>query len=126
MSHLVELKVQLDDMKAIKDALEEMGFEVREGKHKLSAYGWNLNCDLSIKKDGKQLMVGFTQKDDKTIEVQADWHGTRISRKEFQKDLQQLHAKHKARNVLKKRRWSLGKEQVLADGSIQFTATRWA
>ena len=126
MSHLVNVEVELDNMDAVKQALEEMGFQTRHEEHTLGAYGWKMKCDLSVqKKNGSQLMIGFKQQEDGKIRVEADWYGTGLNRGEFTQKLQQLHAKHKVVNVLKKRRWQVGNPTVNADGSISLVASRW-
>jgi len=125
MSHLVSITVELDSMDAVAQALEEMGYDVRREQHTLSAFGWKMNCDLSIKKNGKQLMVGFKQNEDGSITSEADWYGSGINRDKFTKELTQLHAKHKTVNALNKRRWKVGEFVKQADGSLKATARRW-
>lgn len=125
MSHLVKVDVKVDNTEALKQSLEEMGYEVREGQHTLSAWGWKMNCDFSIKKNGRQLMVGFKELEDGTIKIEADWYGTGIGREKFQEDLNQLHSKHKTVNIVRKKGWKLGKEKVLEDGTIEIRASRW-
>lgn len=126
MSHLVKLEVKVDSLDAVAQALEEMGFEVRREKHTLSNFGWKMDCDLSIKKNGKQLMVGFVEQEDGTIKSNADWYGTGVNRNEFNQQLQQLHAKHKATAALTKRRWKVGEFIKQADGSLTAVARRWS
>jgi uncharacterized membrane protein YfhO len=125
MSHKTEIEVNIDDRDALKEALTEMGFTVREGKHELGAFGWKMECDLSIKKKDRQLNIGFSEQEDGTYKVEADWWGTGLDQQKFRDDLNQLHSKHKASNWLRKNKYKVSYEQE-EDGSIVVVGTRWA
>ncbi len=126
MSHLTQIAIELDDLNAIKEALVEMGYEVREGKHRLSAFDWNMEADLSVQKNGRQLNIGFMQKEDGVIDIKADFWNTGVNQKNFREQLQQLHAKHKTISIIRKKGWKVGNATTLEDGSIKLTATRWS
>lgn len=125
MSHKTELKVNVDNQEALEQALEEMGFKVRKGKHTLNAWDWKMDCDLSILKDEKQLNIGFKKQEDGTFSVEADWWGTGINEKDFRDDLNQFHSKHKVSNWLKNNKYKVAYAEE-EDGCLVVTGTRWA
>lgn len=123
MSHKTPVYVKVDNEEALIEALEEMGYTVRKGKHTLSAFDWKIECDLSILKDGKQLNIGFLKTKD-GYKVEADWWGTGINSKEFQEQLNQLHGKHKVKNWLLKNGYKVTYETD-EEGNLVVVGSRW-
>jgi len=128
MSHKTEVKVQVDHVASIKKSLEEMGYQIKEGKHVLKAFDWKIDADFSLMKDGRQLNVGFVEQEDGTVACEADWWGTGINQNKFQQQLQQLHSKHKVIHTVRQKGWNVDESQVTVgqDGAIGFSATRWS
>lgn len=124
MSHKTEVHVKVDNEQALKDALEEMGYFVRTGKHTLKAFDWSMDCDLSVTKDNKQLMIGFKKTEEGCYKVEADWWGTGINEKKFTEDLNIAHGKHKVKNWFSDNRYKVSYEQD-EDGSLVVVGTRW-
>ena len=129
MSHLTTLQVEIDDMNAVKETLKELGYEVREEeqKHTInSRWGWKLNADVSATKNDKQMPIGFIQNEETgKIEVQADWFDMDMNQKQFQDELNRLHAKHKTINEVKKRGWKVADIKEDNEGNITIDASRW-
>lgn len=123
MSHKTEVHVKVDNEKALKEALEEMGYQVRTGRHTLSAFDWSMTCDLSLVKDGEQLNVGFLKQDD-GYKVEADWWRTGVNSKEFSENLNVLHGKHKVKNWLKDNKYKVTYEED-EEGSLIVVGSRW-
>jgi hypothetical protein len=130
MSHLTKIDVKVDNMAAIEAALTEMGFGVRKNadgtKHKLHAFSWNMDCDISATKDGRQLYIGFAQNGEE-VKAQYDLYGSGVNASDFNQKLQQLHSKHKTIDVLKKNKWKVDESsiEVDEDGNIVMYASRW-
>jgi hypothetical protein len=123
MSHKVKIHANVDNEVALIQALEEMGYEVRKGPHKLSAFDWTMDCDLSIVKNGKQLNVGFKKVGDK-FEMEADWWNTGINPKEFEEQLNVGHGKHKVANWFLEKGYKVSYETA-EDGSLVVVGKRW-
>lgn len=124
MSHKVEIEVKIDNEQALQEALTEMGYEVRMGKHELSAFDWTMECDMSIKKDNKQLNIGFRKEEDRLV-MEADFWGSGINQKEFEESLNQLHAKHKVKNWLLKKGYKVTYEEDLV-GNVRVVGSKWS
>ena len=123
MSHKTEVHVKVDNEQALKEALEEMGYTAKTGKHTLKAFNWTMDCDVSVMKNDKQLMIGFSKIDD-GYKVEADWWGTGINQKKFQESLNMLHGKHKVKNWFSQNRYKVSYEEA-EDGSLVVVGTRW-
>jgi uncharacterized membrane protein YfhO len=124
MSHKTELKVNIDNKKALMDALTEMGFTVTDEKRKLAAFSWTMDTDITVKKDGRLINVGFKQQEDGTFTCQHDFYGTSISVGDFQKNLNTLHGKHKVANWLNENRYQVTYERD-EDGDLVVVGSKW-
>ena len=123
MSHKTPVQVNIDNERALIQALEEMGYEARVEKHELKAFQWKMDCDVSVIKDGKQLNLGF-KKVDNHYEMEADWWGTGINPKDFQEQLNQKHSKHKVKNWFLDNNYKVSYEEQ-EDGSLVVVGSKW-
>ena len=129
MSHLTKLDLKLDSLSAVKKALEEMGYQVRQEdqRHTVdSKWGWNMDVDISANKDGVQMPVGFRLNEETgEIETQADWYDMDINQSEFEQKINQLHSKHKTIDTVKKKGYKVANATADENGKIKMKATRW-
>lgn len=124
MSHKTRLNVRIDDKDALIKALEEMGYEVSEERRTLSAFSWQMETDLVVKKDGNVLNIGFKEQEDGSFKIEADFYGTGISTTEFQEQLNVLYGKHKVTNWLIRNRYTPTYETD-EEGNLVVVGTRW-
>lgn len=130
MSHLTKIEVKVDSMAAIEAALKEMGFGINKNadgtKHRLKAYAWTMDCDISATKNNKQLYIGFAQDGDQ-VKAQYDLYGSGVNASDFNQKLQQLHSKHKTIDIVKKNKWKVDEDNIETDenGNIIMYASRW-
>jgi hypothetical protein len=96
MSHLSTIDVKLDSLDALKKALEEMGYGYVEGTRTMrTMYGQSTTVELQVKRDNKELPVGFRTTNNSDYELVADWWGLGINSDKFANDVRAYHAKHK-------------------------------
>jgi hypothetical protein len=124
MSHFTKIEVRFDSLEALKDALKQMGYSVIEGRHTMRNR-WNDSREVDLEVAELRSQVGFTQNQDGTIEMHADWYGLGINHNEFTQQLTQLHSKYKTLDSLRRDGWKLVKETVADDGKIQLQVRRW-
>lgn len=125
MSHKAEVHVVVNDKESLINALHDMGLEVVEGKQKLdSKYRFSIDCDLSVKKNGEQLMIGFSQQKDSTFKMEADFYGTGLNSREFQKQVNVGHGKHKVSKWFNENRYTTTYEKD-EEGNLVVVGTKW-
>jgi hypothetical protein len=125
MSHKQVIEVNIDNREALLEALKEMGYKVREGKHTLCDFDWTIQADISIlTQDDKQLNIGFIQQQDGSYKIEADFWRTGINQKDFQEQINVLHAKHKTVNWLSTHGYGVTFETDMA-GELVVVGTQW-
>jgi hypothetical protein len=124
MSHKTELKVNIDNKKALMDALTEMGFTVTDEKVHLHAWSWHMDSDITVKKNGDLVNVAFQQQADGSFKVEHDFYGTSINATKFGNDLNVLHGKHKVTDWLMDNRYSVAYETD-EDGDLVVVGEKW-
>ena len=126
MSHKVDVDVKIDNQEALIKALEEMGYEAHVEKKRLSAYGWSIDADITIKKkeSGRQPNIGFIKQEDGTFKMEADFFLSGINETDFRNELNILHGKHKVSDWLVKHRYNTSYEKD-EEGNMVVLGTRW-
>lgn len=124
MSHKTDVAVKVDDRTALIQALAEMGYEAVEGKKILKAYDWKIEADITVKKNGSQINLGFIEQADGSFKVEADFYGTGISQAKFQEDLNKLHGKNKVTNWFTENRYQTSLETD-EEGNLVVVGTKW-
>nr|MBN1229714.1 DUF1257 domain-containing protein [Anaerolineae bacterium] len=123
MSHFTRIKTQLKDLHIVKQALEDLGYEVFAG----SVRGFQSQqaaADLVIRPGGTY-DIGFREENDKIVMI-ADIWGLTINRDKFLEQVTQRYAYL----VVLKEAHALGfeavEEETQRDGSIRLVMQRWA
>jgi hypothetical protein len=123
MSHFTKIEVKIDSIKALEEALEQMGYESITGRHTMkNDFSQSREVDLEV----KELPVGFTRNDEGEFEMEADWWGTGINGDDFAEELTQLHSKYKTLDSLKQDGWKVKSEETMEDGRIKLKVSRWS
>jgi hypothetical protein len=124
MSHKTNVEVTVDDKDCLIAALEEMGYTVG-GKKTLKAFDWKINADVTISKNGKDINLGFIEKEDGTFKLEADFYGTSINQKNFQEQVNTLHGKHKVTKWFTENRYQTSLETD-EEGNMVVVGTKWS
>lgn len=123
MSHFTKIEVKIDSIKALEEALEQMGYESITGRHVMeNDFNQSREVDLEV----KDLPVGFVRNEEGEFEMEADWWGTGINGDDFAQEITQLHSKYKTLDSLKRDGWKIKKEETLEDGRIKLKVSRWS
>ena len=88
MSHLTKLKMEILKKDILIQSIKEMGYDYVEGTEAKmdSSWGWKIDADILLTKDGKKVPIGFKWKNDR-YEIEKDFYGTGLNGNEFSNDL---------------------------------------
>lgn len=125
MSHADTVEIHLKDLTMVAEALKEMGFQIKEGKHTIADWAKrSFEVDLSASKDGKQLCLGWRQKADGSLEMVKDWYGIGMNQKDFMAQLSTLYSKNTATQWLKGKGYSVAYEND-EQGNLIVVGSKW-
>ena len=124
MSHFTRIETKLRDIGVVKEALQEMGYAVRE---RANVRGYNAgaeaHADLVIEaEDGRD--IGFRQVGDQ-VEIVADFWNRPIDQVKFLKRVTQQYAYRMIIQRAEEQGFQVVKTERQDDGSIRVVVQRW-
>ncbi len=129
MSHFTQIKTRITDFDCLKIALEDMGYSYKEGEVKVK--GWRgkwEKVELSVNTGGPY-GIGFRKNDEGFYEIVADWWGvqtrTGLSQHRFIDRLNQKYAYHKVLTEVRKKGFTVAKEETIAENTIKLVVRKW-
>ncbi|MBK7056439.1 MAG: DUF1257 domain-containing protein [Leptospiraceae bacterium] len=90
MSHFTRVVVKLKEKEVIKEALKELGYEIKEGNQEIiDYYKTKKKVEWLIVGNGSKIGINFSGEE---IEVIADWWGNKVKEDEFMNSLKQKYS----------------------------------
>lgn len=130
MSHFTKCEVNINDLEALKEALEDLGlnFSVAgERPIKVRGYqGATLDAEIAINYGNYD--VGIVDNNDGTYGMVADWWGVEHSGKTQQQIREEIMQRYGYRRVVKAARtkgFQIASEEVDEQGQIQVVLCKW-
>ena len=133
MSHFTQVETKINDLVALKAALEELGLQFEEASEDqlVRVRGWKgstLTAEAKIQAS-KSYDIGLQLTEEGTYKLVADWWGieeeTNEEAAKIQQRIVQCYAKHMVKAEVAKQGFTLDEEQVEADGTIRLSVSRW-
>ena len=133
MSHFTQVETKINDLVALKAALEELGLQFEEAREDqlVKVRGWKgstLTAEAKIKAS-RIYDIGLQLSEEGTYKLVADWWGieeeTNQEAAKVQQRIIQCYAKHKVKAEVAKQGFTLDEEQVEADGTIKLAVSKW-
>ena len=133
MSHFTQVETKINDLVALKAALQEMGMELEEATQGqlVKVRGWKgstLTAEARIQAS-QSYDIGLQLTGDGTYRLVADWWGieeeTNQEAQKLQQKITQCYAKHKVKAEVARQGFTLDQEQVEADGTIKLSVSKW-
>ena len=121
MSHFTEIKTQIRDITALREACRELDLQLLENTAARGFAGQTRKGEYIIKLAGPY-DIALDNQPDGTYALTTDWWAGHVE-KEVGKDygrLLQLYGVHKARQEARRKGYTV-KRQTLADGAIKLT-----
>jgi hypothetical protein len=131
MSHYTTITTKLIAVETIKEALKEMGFSIKCGEN-LPLYNYmgdkiSKTADIVISRqqlNSASNDIGLKKVGNSYEIIISDYDSAKIKTKNFVKDLTQKYAYLHVKKELARTNFSIMKEYVLEDGTIQIMAER--
>jgi hypothetical protein len=133
VSHFTQVETKINDLVALKAALEELGLEFEQGTENqlVKVRGWKgstLTAEAKIKAT-KSYDIGLQLTEEGTYKLVADWWGIEEETNEeatrVQQRILQCYAKHKVKAEVARQGFTLDEEHVEPDGTIRLAVSRW-
>ena len=133
MSHFTQVETKINDLVALKAALQEMGMELEEATQGqlVKVRGWKgstLTAEAKIQAS-QSYDIGLQLTEEGTYKLVADWWGieeeTNQEAQKLQQKITQCYAKHKVKAEVARQGFTLDQEQVEADGTIKLSVSKW-
>lgn len=138
MSHFTTVQTKINDLLMLRKACEELGLEVEEDQVNLVMVrgyrGATTKADMVIRgmktRTGKACSYDIgVQKVGETYQLVGDWWGieeeTGQKQEQVTKVIIQKYAVNKVKHEVAKAGFSLGEQEVEADGSVKLVARKW-
>ncbi|NLD38200.1 MAG: DUF1257 domain-containing protein [Desulfatiglans sp.] len=125
MSHFTKIKTRLIKKEHLIMALQDLGYEVNEGKVQIRGYeGQETEVDIMIPTKNRGYDLGFKKEGD-AYELVADWYGIQdIKPESFLKHVQQKYAYHAVKERMEEQGFELVEEENEEDNTIHMTLRR--
>jgi hypothetical protein len=133
VSHFTTVETKINDLVALKEALDELDYAYDEATQQqlVKVRGWRgttQEADLSIHLKGYD--IGVQQNADGTYRLVADWWAIEEETNQKAEQLQQVliktYAKHKVKREVAAQGFTLEEEQVDADGTVRLVVGKTA
>ena len=130
MSHFTKVATKINDLVALRKALDQLGWKYRtaEGGVEVRGYrGQTAKAEIAI--DMGKYDVGVVKQADGTYALEADWWGVETTRGLKEEEVaQELNAKYAYQRVVaavEEQGYTIDTNNVQADGSVKLTVSKW-
>jgi hypothetical protein len=130
MSHFTKVATKINDLVALKKALDQLGWKYQESQEGVTVRGWRgatTKAELVI--DMGKYDVGVMKQEDGTYSLEADWWGIETTRgakeEEVVQELNHAYAYQRVVAAVEEQGYQIDANQVQADGSVKLTVSKW-
>jgi hypothetical protein len=130
MSHFTKVETKINDLVALKKALDQLGWKYKYAEAGVEVRGYRgqtMKAEMSI--DMGKYDVGVVKTEAGTYELVADWWGVETTKglkeEEVVKEINQKYAYQRVVAAVEAEGYSIDTNQVSADGSVQLNVSKW-
>lgn len=130
MSHFTKVATKINDLVALKKALDQLGWKYQAAAGGVEVRGWRgqtTQAELAI--DMGKYDVGVVRQEDGTYALEADWWGVETTRglkeEEVVKELSAKYAYQRVVAAVADAGYSVDENAVQPDGSVKLTVSKW-
>ena len=130
MSHFTKVATKINDLVALKKALDQLGWKYEHAAGGVEVRGWRgqkTQAEMSI--DMGKYDIGVVKQEDGTYALEADWWGIETTRGVKEEDVvKEVNAKYAYQRVvaaLEDQGYQIDRNAVQADGSVKLTVSKW-
>ena len=130
MSHFTKVATKINDLVALKKALDQLGWKYKANEQGVEVRGWRgqtTKAEIAI--DMGKYDIGVVKQEDGTYALEADWWGVETSRglteAEVVKEVNQKYAYQRVVAAVEEQGYTIDTNQVSADGSVKLNVSKW-
>ncbi len=130
MSHFTKVATKINDVVALKKALDQLGWTYKHDAAGVEVRGWRgqtTKAELSI--DMGKYDVGVVKQEDGTYALEADWWGVETTRglkeEEVANELNSKYAYQRVIQAVEEQGYTIDTNNVAADGTVKLTVSKW-
>lgn len=130
MSHFTKVATKINDLIALKKALDQLGWKYKASEQGVEVRGWRgqtTKAEIAI--DMGKYDVGVVKQADGTYALEADWWGVETTRgvkeEEVVKELNAKYAYQRVVAAVEEQGYTIDQNAVQADGTVKLTVSKW-
>jgi len=130
MSHFTKVATKINDLVALKKALEQLGWKYTHNEQGVTVRGYRgqtINAELSI--DMGKYDIGVVKTEEGTYELVADWWGVETTKglkeEEVAKEINAKYAYQRVVAAVEEQGYTIDTNAVQADGTIKLGVSKW-
>ncbi len=130
MSHFTKVATKVNDLVALRKALDQLGWKYKYSEQGVEVRGWRgqtTKAEIAI--DMGKYDVGVVKQEDGTYALEADWWGVETTRglkeEEVVKEVNAKYAYQRVVAAVEEQGYSIDQNAVQADGSVKLTVSKW-
>jgi hypothetical protein len=130
MSHFTTVQTKINDLVALKKALDQLGWKYKTAQEGVEVRGYRgqtMNAEISI--DMGKYDIGVVKNEDGTYGLVADWWGVETTKGLTEADVaQEVNAKYAYQRVVaavEEQGYTVDTNNVSQDGTIKLSVSKW-
>ncbi|MDB4964454.1 MAG: hypothetical protein JWN44_143 [Myxococcales bacterium] len=130
MSHFTKVATKINDLVALKKALDQLGWKYNANAEGVEVRGWRgqlSKAEIAI--DMGKYDVGVVKQADGTYALEADWWGVETTKglkeEEVVKELNSKYAYQRVVAAVEEQGYTIDENAVQSDGSVKLTVSKW-
>jgi hypothetical protein len=130
MSHFTKVATKINDLVALRKALDQLGWKYKHAEQGVEVRGWRgqtTKAEIAI--DMGKYDVGVVKQADGTYALEADWWGVETTRglkeEEIVKELNAKYAYQRVVAAVEEQGYTIDQNAVQADGTVKLTVSKW-
>ena len=130
MSHFTKVATKINDLTALKKALDQLGWKYSAATEGVTVRGWRgqtAKAEISI--DMGKYDVGVVKQEDGTYSLESDWWGVETTRglteEEIVKEVNAKYAYQRVVAAVEEQGYTIDQNAVQADGTVKLSVSKW-
>jgi hypothetical protein len=130
MSHFTKVATKINDLVALRKALDQLGWKYKHAEAGVEVRGWRgqtMKAEMAI--DMGKYDVGVVKQEDGTYSLEADWWGVETTRglkeEEVVKELNAKYAYQRVVAAVEEQGYTIDQNAVQKDGTVKLTVSKW-
>ncbi|HZS42579.1 MAG TPA: DUF1257 domain-containing protein [Polyangia bacterium] len=130
MSHFTKVATKINDLVALKKALDQLGWKYTHNEQGVTVRGYRgqtVTAEMSI--DMGKYDIGVVKTEEGTYELVADWWGVETTKglkeEEVAKEINSKYAYQRVVAAVEEQGYTIDTNAVQADGTIKLGVSKW-